>query len=53
MSALSRTALFILGTVSGCYSITTASVFGWITGSALITASFLLVRRWWLPGPRR
>jgi high-affinity Fe2+/Pb2+ permease len=46
-------ALFTVGIVFGAYSVTTGSIFGWTSGLALIAASFLLVRRWWLPRPRR
>jgi hypothetical protein len=53
MGPLRRTLIFAAGTVAGILSITTDTVFGWVTGLALVTASFLLVRRWWLPRHRR
>jgi hypothetical protein len=45
---LRRTLLFVAGTVAGVLSITTGTVFGWVSGLALVAGSFLLVRRWWL-----
>ena len=53
MTAIRRAALFVAGTLLGVYSIATGSLFGWVTGLALLVASFYLVRRWWLPRPRR
>ncbi len=48
-----RTLLFAAGTVAGVLSITTGTVFGWVAGLALVSGSFILVRRWWLPRNRR
>jgi hypothetical protein len=45
--------LFAAGTVAGVLSITSGTAFGWIAGLALVSGSFLLVRRWWLPRQRR
>jgi hypothetical protein len=45
--------LFAAGTVAGVLSITSGTVFGWVAGLALVTGSFFLVRRWWLPRNRR
>jgi hypothetical protein len=53
MSPLRRTLIFVAGTVAGVLSITTGTVFGWVSGLALVTGSFFLVRRWWLPRARR
>jgi hypothetical protein len=53
MGPLRRTLIFAAGIVVGILSITTGSVFGWVTGLALLSGSFLLVRRWWLPRQRR
>jgi hypothetical protein len=37
----------------GVLSISTGTVFGWISGLALVAGSFFIVRRWWLPRGRR